>query len=187
MCCLFCWLWANFLCRVISEEGIQACSQKIAGRDIWEWTRLTFTCSKTTIETLEKDVRLCSKLTIKTPEDVILMFLILLLRTYFCVFISVCEQIFHILSILWSFECFDWKGYNSYSRCYCIVAIGVTFNLALVTFYVTDGNLALGSFLTGSTANLIDNLFQYKHIVVTATLLRLTCEFNAVHLLWTET
>ena len=31
-------------------------------------TQLTFTCSKPTIETLEKDVKICSKLTIKTPE-----------------------------------------------------------------------------------------------------------------------
>ena len=30
--------------------------------------RLTFTCSKSTIETLEKKCEICSKLTIKTPE-----------------------------------------------------------------------------------------------------------------------
>ena len=30
--------------------------------------QLTFTCSKSTVETLEKGVKLCSKLTIKTPE-----------------------------------------------------------------------------------------------------------------------
>ena len=32
-------------------------------------TQLTFTCSKSTIETVEKGVKICSKLTIKTPEQ----------------------------------------------------------------------------------------------------------------------
>ena len=31
-------------------------------------TQLTFTCSNSTIETLEKSCEICSKLTIKTPE-----------------------------------------------------------------------------------------------------------------------
>ena len=32
-------------------------------------TQLTFTCSKSTIEAVEKGVKICSKLTIKTPEQ----------------------------------------------------------------------------------------------------------------------
>ena len=31
--------------------------------------QLTFTCSKPTIETLEKGVKICSKVTVKTPEQ----------------------------------------------------------------------------------------------------------------------
>ena len=36
--------------------------------DCWELTQLTFTCLKSTIETLEKMCDICSKLTTKTPE-----------------------------------------------------------------------------------------------------------------------
>ena len=37
-------------------------------RNITDKTQRTFTCSKSTIETLEKKCKICSKLTIKTPE-----------------------------------------------------------------------------------------------------------------------
>ena len=36
--------------------------------ECWELTQLTFTCLKSTIETLGKMCDICSKLTIKTPE-----------------------------------------------------------------------------------------------------------------------
>ena len=40
--------------------------EKIANNEAT--TRLPFTCSKSTIETIEKGVKICSKLTIITPE-----------------------------------------------------------------------------------------------------------------------
>ena len=46
-------------------------------------SQLTFTCSKSTVETLKKRCEICSKLTIKTPEhvsDVVLVFLLLTLN-----------------------------------------------------------------------------------------------------------
>ena len=39
-----------------------------AGHNLLKPSQLTFTCSKTTLETLEKGVKQCSVLTIVTPE-----------------------------------------------------------------------------------------------------------------------
>ena len=44
-------------------------------------SQLTFTCSNSTIETPEKEVKYVSKLTIKTPEHISLLFLVFQLLT----------------------------------------------------------------------------------------------------------
>ena len=46
----------------------------IPGPCTLDYTQLTFTCSKSVIETLEKSCEICSKLTIKTPERRIVNF-----------------------------------------------------------------------------------------------------------------